>query len=256
MATHSSVLAWRIPGMGEPRGLPSMGSHRVGHEWSNSAAIPQQCMAQFGERHLNEGQWLLLVHPNQSFLSFFLFMLGLHWGAGALCCSSQVCLVAVLRLSCPTACGICSLTRDLHSLHCKAHSLPLGHQRSPLFLKILLFFTSRTAAWWQAFVWNYISRLSCNFGQATWTTFGQWDVDRIKHARGGTWVFLPFLLFPGGWKMVGAGAVNFNPETEVSWRTAESHCKHWTLYLETAKGGDFSIGPVVKTVLLLQGAWV
>ena len=32
MATHSSVLAWRIPGMAEPRGLPSMGSHRVGHD--------------------------------------------------------------------------------------------------------------------------------------------------------------------------------------------------------------------------------
>ena len=31
MAAHSSVLAWRIPGMGEPDGLPSMGSHRVGH---------------------------------------------------------------------------------------------------------------------------------------------------------------------------------------------------------------------------------
>ena len=31
MATHSSVLAWRIPGMGEPGGLPSVGSHRVGH---------------------------------------------------------------------------------------------------------------------------------------------------------------------------------------------------------------------------------
>jgi len=31
MATHSSVLAWRIPGMGEPGGLPSLGSHRVGH---------------------------------------------------------------------------------------------------------------------------------------------------------------------------------------------------------------------------------
>ena len=31
MATHSSVLAWRIPGTGEPSGLPSMGSHRVGH---------------------------------------------------------------------------------------------------------------------------------------------------------------------------------------------------------------------------------
>ena len=32
MATHSSVLAWRIPGAGEPGGLPSMGSHRVGHD--------------------------------------------------------------------------------------------------------------------------------------------------------------------------------------------------------------------------------
>ena len=31
MATHSGVLAWRIPGMGEPGGLPSLGSHRVGH---------------------------------------------------------------------------------------------------------------------------------------------------------------------------------------------------------------------------------
>ena len=38
MATHSSVLAWRIPGMAEPAGLPSMGSHRVRHDWSNSAA--------------------------------------------------------------------------------------------------------------------------------------------------------------------------------------------------------------------------
>ena len=38
MATHSSVLAWRIPGMGELDGLPSMGSHRVGHDWSDLAA--------------------------------------------------------------------------------------------------------------------------------------------------------------------------------------------------------------------------
>ena len=38
MATHSSVLAWRIPGMAEPGGLPSMGSHRVGHDWSDLAA--------------------------------------------------------------------------------------------------------------------------------------------------------------------------------------------------------------------------
>ena len=37
MATHASVLAWRIPGTGEPGGLPSMGSHRVGHDWSDLA---------------------------------------------------------------------------------------------------------------------------------------------------------------------------------------------------------------------------
>ena len=37
MATHSSVLAWRIPGTGEPGGLASMGSHRVGYDWSDLA---------------------------------------------------------------------------------------------------------------------------------------------------------------------------------------------------------------------------
>ena len=38
MATHSSVLAWRIPGTGEPGGLLSMGLHRVGHDWSDLAS--------------------------------------------------------------------------------------------------------------------------------------------------------------------------------------------------------------------------
>ena len=38
MATHASVLAWRMPGMGEPGGLLSMGLHRAGHDWSNAAA--------------------------------------------------------------------------------------------------------------------------------------------------------------------------------------------------------------------------
>ena len=44
MATHSSVLAWRIPRMGEPGGLPSMGSHRVGHDWSDLAAAAAMCV--------------------------------------------------------------------------------------------------------------------------------------------------------------------------------------------------------------------
>ena len=38
MATHSTILSWRIPGTGEPGGLPAMGLHRVGHDWSNLAA--------------------------------------------------------------------------------------------------------------------------------------------------------------------------------------------------------------------------
>jgi len=42
MATHSSILALRIPGTGEPGGLPSMGSHRVGHDWTDLAAATWQ----------------------------------------------------------------------------------------------------------------------------------------------------------------------------------------------------------------------
>ena len=45
MATHSSVLAWRIPGTEEPGGLPSMGSHRVGHDWCNLAAAAAYFLA-------------------------------------------------------------------------------------------------------------------------------------------------------------------------------------------------------------------
>ena len=50
MAPHSSTLAWRIPGTGEPGGLLSMGSHRVGHDWSDLAAA-QYCMTFSWEYH-------------------------------------------------------------------------------------------------------------------------------------------------------------------------------------------------------------
>ena len=42
MAAHSSALAWTSPGTGEPGGLPSMGSHRVGHDQSDLAAAARQ----------------------------------------------------------------------------------------------------------------------------------------------------------------------------------------------------------------------
>ena len=47
MATHSSVLAWRIPGTGEPGGLLSIGSHRVGHDWSDLAAAAAASLEYF-----------------------------------------------------------------------------------------------------------------------------------------------------------------------------------------------------------------
>ena len=48
MATHSSVLAWRVPGTGEPGGLPSMGLHRVRHDRSDLAAAAAYTFYSFG----------------------------------------------------------------------------------------------------------------------------------------------------------------------------------------------------------------
>ena len=45
MATHSSILAWRIPGTGEPGGLLSMGLHRVGHDYNDLAAAFRLCLS-------------------------------------------------------------------------------------------------------------------------------------------------------------------------------------------------------------------
>ena len=70
MATHSSILAWRIPGTGEPGGLPSMGSHRVGHDWCDLAAAAASSLIflvwcffrvkhQCGRRHGVTRRWVL-----------------------------------------------------------------------------------------------------------------------------------------------------------------------------------------------------
>ena len=64
LATHSSVLAWRIPGTGEPGGLPSLGSHRVGHDWSDLAAAA-------GKHKLI--RYLTHYHSPQSILCFLVY---------------------------------------------------------------------------------------------------------------------------------------------------------------------------------------
>ena len=60
MVTHSSVLAWRIPGAGEPGGLPSMGSHRIGHDWSNlaAAAVKERKLLPSHQKQKKQSQYL------------------------------------------------------------------------------------------------------------------------------------------------------------------------------------------------------
>ena len=60
MATHSSVLAWRIPGTGEPGGQPSLESHRVGHNWETSLSLFTSCI---GEGNGNPLQCSCLENP-------------------------------------------------------------------------------------------------------------------------------------------------------------------------------------------------
>ena len=162
----SSVLAWRIPGMGEPGGLPSMGSHRVEHDWNDLAAAA----AVF--HHMT--MYIELMHICfLSFMYLFLTVLGLcwctwafpscgkqgplsscgaqasHWdgfscrGARTLGCRPSVVVALGLsscgswalehRLSCSMACGIFPDQRSNWCLpHCQVDSLPLDHQGSPI----------------------------------------------------------------------------------------------------------------------------
>ena len=75
MATHSTVLAWRIPGMAEPGGLPSMGSHRVRHDWSDLAAaaacrhvMPYKAECYKGSEIISQGSTQGLVLKTVLFL--------------------------------------------------------------------------------------------------------------------------------------------------------------------------------------------
>ena len=100
MATHSSVLAWRIPGTEEPSGLPSMGSHRVGHNGSDAAAaaaaaellwlpVAREAVIREGRAWLQEALGACGGHPQYARLSFAAqvsftgwWMAG-HWGASS-----------------------------------------------------------------------------------------------------------------------------------------------------------------------------
>ena len=73
MATHSSILAWRIPGTEEPSGLPSMGWHRVGHHWCNLAAAAATMIWANSLTFVNSN---LLIPWRREWLSIPVFLLG------------------------------------------------------------------------------------------------------------------------------------------------------------------------------------
>ena len=92
MATHSSVVAWRIPGMEEPGGRPSVGSHRVGHNWRDLAAAANSLWEKAMAPHSSTLAWKMpwaegpgrlqsmgsrrVEHDWATSLSLFTFM---HW---------------------------------------------------------------------------------------------------------------------------------------------------------------------------------
>ena len=100
MATHSSVLAWRIPGMGEPGGLPSLGSHRVVHDWGDLAAAATKFVSDSLWPHLLQharlfcpllspricsnscplSRWCYLTISSSATHFFFAFSLSQHQG--------------------------------------------------------------------------------------------------------------------------------------------------------------------------------
>ena len=91
MATHSSVLAWRIPGMVEHGGLPSMGSHRVRHNWSDLAVTPS--LQATWDVTASEKPSLLPCPPTPPRLAYVSFPWTLP---------SQKCVHAKSLQSCPT----------------------------------------------------------------------------------------------------------------------------------------------------------
>ena len=75
MATHSSVLAWRIPGTGKPRGLTSVGSHRVWHDWGDLAAAVKGLSRVFSSTTIRKHQILGALPPLWSSSHFCTWLL-------------------------------------------------------------------------------------------------------------------------------------------------------------------------------------
>jgi len=79
MATHSSVLAWRIPGTGQPGGLPCMGSHRVGHDWSDLAAAACRSLVRENGKIIKVTNMLSFLKSNIHFFFNLKIIIVIFW---------------------------------------------------------------------------------------------------------------------------------------------------------------------------------
>ena len=90
MATHSSVLALRIPGTGKPGGLPSMGSHGVGHDWSDLAAAAANLVQLANSKHI----YLNIIFRLSIYLNLYIYVY-------CCCCSvTELCLTLCDPMDC------------------------------------------------------------------------------------------------------------------------------------------------------------
>ena len=135
MATHSSILAWRIPGTGKPGGLPSMGLHRVRYDWSNLAA------AAAGARYFCV--WLFAM-PWTGFLC--------PWGSQGK--NAGVGCHFFLQGSFQTQ------GSNLGLLHCRWILYRLSHQGSPRYVCILI---NILCSWMKLITWRHFDLLSLVF---------------------------------------------------------------------------------------------
>ena len=165
MATHSSVLAWRIPVMGEPSGLPSMGSHRVRHDWSDLAVAAAATLETSMSLSQDLSLFIALTLSNSLLCSCHRGCLFPHScfspGLWQCCC--------YLPLSTP------KMRVEGNSLNSR-FKLMLGLRRG-LFSVVLSFFYCRSCMDARVGLWRKLSAeelmlLNCGVGEDSWESLG------------------------------------------------------------------------------------
>ena len=121
MATHSSIFAWRIPGTGEPGGLPSMGWHRVRHDWSDLAVAVSKPKPEHGSVSLLRIVFICVFHVLDLFSTSFLIIFCFHKTK----CTPQI----LLTLDCLMT----FLGKKSVFLRCWGHAVAWICQFSPFF---------------------------------------------------------------------------------------------------------------------------